>query len=70
MKIKKVGILTADQLFSLDALAAIKESGTKCYCSDLARLTGVSYNQNDGNGDYWFEGEFTSTKKINQLLLI
>lgn len=57
MKIKKIGILNENNLKE-----ALKDVGKPCFCSDLARVTGVSVD-NNGFGEYWINGKETSDKK-------
>ncbi len=63
MKIKKVGILQQENINSETLLDTLKETGICCYCSDLARVTGVQYEKTNGYGNYWFDGESIITKK-------
>lgn len=63
MKIKKIGILKEEHIKDESMLETIKQSGVACYCSDLARLTGVQYDQSNGFGEYWFDGKQVVTKK-------
>ena len=63
MKIKNIGILKEEYIRDESMLETIKQSGVGCYCSDLARLTGVQYDQSNGFGEYWFDGKHTITKK-------
>ncbi len=63
MRIKKIGILKEEHIKNDTMLETIKQSGVKCYCSDLARLTGVQYDQSNGFGEYWFDGQQVITKK-------
>ncbi len=63
MKIKKIGILKEEHIKDESMLETIKQSGVACYCSDLARLTGVQYDQSNGFGEYWFDGKHVVTKK-------
>lgn len=57
MKIKKIGILKEEDIKGDNKLETIIQSGALCQCSDLARLTGVQYNQSTGFGEYWFDGQ-------------
>ncbi len=63
MKIKRIGILKEEHIKDENMLETIKQSGVECYCSDLARLTGVSYDQSNGFGGYWLDGKYIINKK-------
>ncbi len=63
MKIKKIGVLKEEHIKDYSMLESLKQSGVDCYCSDLARLTGLQYNQSNGFGEYWFDGKHVVTKK-------
>lgn len=63
MRIKKIGILAEEYLKNEKLLKTLKQIGVQCYCTDLARLTEVPYDQSTGFGAYWFDGEHVSTKK-------
>ena len=63
MKIKKIGILKEENIKDENILETINQSGVKCYCSDLARITEVQYDQSNGFGEYWFDGKYVTTKK-------
>lgn len=63
MKIKKIEILKEEHINDRTMLETMKQSGVECYCSDLARLTGVQYNPSNGFGEYWFDGKRVVTKK-------
>lgn len=66
MKIKKIGLLTKENIQGVNMLETIKQTGVECYCSDLARLTGVAYNSSTGIGEYWLDAKCISTKKNKQ----
>lgn len=58
MKAKKIAILKEEYI-----KGDMQQSGLECYCSDLARLTGVSYSGTNGFGEYWFDGKHVINKK-------
>lgn len=66
MKIKKIGILKEKDVRDETMLDTFKVYGTSCFCSDLARLTGVSYNQASGYGEYWVDGTHIINSKKNK----
>lgn len=63
MRIKKIGILKEENIKDITMLETIRQSGIQCYCSDLARITEVLYDQANGFGEYWFDGQHVITKK-------
>ena len=63
MKIKKIGILKEENIKDGTMLETISQSGVQCYCSDLARITEVPYNLENGFGEYWIDGKHVITKK-------
>lgn len=57
MKIKKIKILTEEQLND-----KIINNGLECFYSDLARITEGSYDNATGLGDYWIDGKPSQNK--------
>ena len=68
MKIKRISILKEEHIKGKSILETIKQSGIECYCSDLARLTGVLFNQSNGFGEYWVDGKHEVLKKNKTLV--
>ncbi len=63
MKINKIGILKEHNLKQPNILESLMNTGISCYCSDLARITGVNFDKTTGLGDYWVIQEKADTKK-------
>lgn len=63
MRIKRLRILKEDDTKSETMLETIKQMGGQCFCSDLARITDAQYNQANGFGEYWIDGQHVVTKK-------
>ena len=56
MKIKKLGILKEKHIKDNTMIETLKQMGLQCYCSDLARVMGIEYDQTNGFGSYWYDG--------------
>ncbi len=67
MKIKKVGILKEKHINDLTMIPTLKQNGLRCYCSDLARVMGIEYDQSNGFGAYWYDGASSNDKKKNAM---
>ena len=63
MKIKKIELLTGEEVKEPGLLETLKESGVECYATDLARLQGIRYDQRTGFGDYWINDVHTTSNK-------
>lgn len=67
MKIKKVGILKEKYLKNFKMIPNLEQNGLKCYCSDLARVMGIEYDQSNGFGAYWCDWLASNDKKKNAM---
>lgn len=56
MKIKKIGVFKEEQLDER-LINSLKNKGLSCYYSDLARITGGTYEETTGMGEYWIDGK-------------
>lgn len=70
MKIKRVGILKEKQIKGSTMIESLKQMGLECYCSDLARVMGIEYDQTNGFGNYWYDGIPSNDKKKNAMKYI
>lgn len=63
MRVKQIGILDEKYFKNKELLKTLTQTGNQCFCTDLARLTEVPFEQATGFGSYWFNGEYVFTKK-------
>ncbi|MCH5166537.1 MAG: hypothetical protein J1F35_01465 [Erysipelotrichales bacterium] len=61
MKIKKVDILKEAILKNNLSKQEDNNSVIFCYCSDLARITEVNYDEKTNCGEYWFDGNINNS---------
>ena len=70
MKINKIGLLNEKHISQLSIIPSLKESGLECVCTDLARILGTQYKNENGACDYWIDGSTDPKKKAPSMMLV